>query len=134
MQDERSQHKNRAKAMSILRSRLYQAQRDKQEKERSAMRLSQVGSAARSDKVRTYNFAANRIKDHRIGLAVFGMYVCRWFRLVRLLRSHSPDRDEMINGQKLDMFIDALALAQRINALAALTQTDNGKAAANARK
>ncbi len=134
MQDERSQHKNRAKAMSILRSRLYQAQRDKQEKERSAMRLSQVGSAARSDKVRTYNFAANRIKDHRIGLAVFGMYVCRLFRLVRLWRSHSPGRDEMINGQKLDMFIDALALAQRINALAALTQTDNGKAAANARK
>jgi peptide chain release factor 1 len=73
IQDERSQHKNRAKAMSILRSRLFQAQRDKQEKERSALRQSQVGSAARSDKVRTYNFAANRIKDHRIGLAVFGM-------------------------------------------------------------
>ncbi len=73
IQDERSQHKNRAKAMSILRSRLFQAQRDKQEKERSALRQSQVGSAARSDKVRTYNFAANRIKDHRIGLAIFGM-------------------------------------------------------------
>jgi peptide chain release factor 1 len=73
MQDERSQHKNRAKAMAILRSRLFQAQRDKQDKERSAMRMSQVGSAARSDKVRTYNFAANRIKDHRIGLAIFGM-------------------------------------------------------------
>ena len=73
IQDERSQLKNRAKAMSVLRSRLFQAQRDKQDKERSAMRQSQVGSAARSDKVRTYNFAANRIKDHRIGLAVFGM-------------------------------------------------------------
>ena len=137
MQDERSQHKNRAKAMSILRGRLFQAQRDKQEKERSAMRLSQVGSAARSDKVRTYNFAANRIKDHRIGLAVFGMYVCVLAvapgSLVPL-RSPWLCRDEMIGGQKLDLFIDALALAQRINALAALTQADNSKAGANARK
>ena len=66
-QDEKSQHKNKAKALRILRSRLYEAERKKIHDERAELRRSQVGTGDRSDRVRTYNYPQNRVSDHRLG-------------------------------------------------------------------
>ncbi len=70
MQEERSQHKNRAKAMKILRSKLYDAQRSSVDATRAADRKSQVGTGDRSERIRTYNFPQGRVSDHRIGLTL----------------------------------------------------------------
>jgi peptide chain release factor 1 len=87
-QDEKSQHKNREKAMKILRSRLYEAERERIDKERSDSRRSQIGSGDRSERIRTYNFPQSRVSDHRINLTLYKI-------------------DAVTNGD-LDEFIDAL--------------------------
>ena len=69
-QDEKSWHKNKARAMQVLRSRVYEVERTRIDGERSADRRSQVGGGGRSEKIRTYNFKEGRVTDHRIGLTV----------------------------------------------------------------
>ena len=86
-QDEKSQHKNRAKAMRVLRSRLYEAERAKVDAERSASRKGQVGSGDRSERIRTYNFPQGRITDHRINLTMYSIE-----------KFMEGDIDEMVNA------------------------------------
>ena len=69
-QDEKSQHKNKAKALKILRSRVYEAEKRKRDQERSTNRRSQIGSGDRSERIRTYNFPQGRVTDHRINLTL----------------------------------------------------------------
>ena len=69
-QDEKSQHKNKEKAMKILRSRVYEEEQSKQHAEVAAQRKSQVGTGDRSERIRTYNFPQGRVTDHRIGLTL----------------------------------------------------------------
>jgi peptide chain release factor 1 len=86
-QDERSQIKNKEKAMKVLRARLYEIEMEKQEKERAEERKSQVGTGDRSEKIRTYNFPQNRVTDHRIG-----------FSLHKLDQVLEGDLDEIIDN------------------------------------
>ena len=73
MQDEKSQIKNREKAMKVLRSRIYDAERARADKERADTRKGQVGSGDRSERVRTYNFPQSRVTDHRINLTTYNI-------------------------------------------------------------
>jgi peptide chain release factor 1 len=88
-QDERSQLKNRAKAMRTLRTRIVEAERERQDAKIAQQRKSQVGTGDRSEKIRTYNFPQNRVTDHRIGLT-----------LHRLEQVLDGDMDELIEGLK----------------------------------
>ena len=69
-QDEKSQHKNKAKALKILRSRVYEVEKRRKDQERSDSRRSQIGSGDRSERIRTYNFPQGRVTDHRINLTL----------------------------------------------------------------
>lgn len=91
MQEERSQHRNKAKAMNVLRSRLYDAERQRLDRERSADRKSQVGSGDRSERIRTYNFPQGRVTDHRINLTLY-----------KLDRVMEGEFDEIIDGLLTD--------------------------------
>ncbi len=97
MQDEKSQHKNKDKAMRVLRARLYELKLEEQERERRDARRSQVGSGDRSEKIRTYNFPQSRITDHRIGLSVHAI-------------------NEILNGD-LNQLIDPLVTHHQAEAL-----------------
>ena len=98
-QDEKSQHKNKAKAMKILRARLYEEQRRRLEAERAASRKTQIGSGDRSERIRTYNFPQGRVTDHRIGLTLYKL-------------------EEILNGNVLHEMIDALIQEDQANKLA----------------
>ncbi len=100
-QDEKSQHKNRAKAMKVLRARLYDMERDRQASERAANRKSMVGSGDRSERIRTYNFPQGRVTDHRINLTLYKL-------------------DRMMVGEALDEILDALILEDQSAQLAEL--------------
>lgn len=99
-QDERSQYKNKQRALSILRSKLYEMERVKKESEIASLRRSQVGMGERSEKIRTYNFPQNRVTDHRIGLTIHNL-------------------EKVLDGD-LDEIIEALIVADRSEKLARL--------------
>ncbi|HTK84506.1 MAG TPA: peptide chain release factor 1 [Patescibacteria group bacterium] len=101
MQDEKSQHKNKDKAMKILRTRLYDERRRKLHEERSADRKSQVGSGDRSERIRTYNFPQSRVTDHRINVTLYNL-------------------DAMMKGPPLAEIVDQLAAHDQAEKLAAL--------------
>src|SRR5437773_5879556 len=89
MQDERSQLQNRDKAMRVLRARVYEAERERQMAEQAAARSAQVGTGARAEKIRTYNYPDNRLTDHRVGLTIKRL-------------------DRILSAGELDEFTDAL--------------------------
>jgi peptide chain release factor 1 len=103
MQEEKSQHKNKAKAMKVLRARLYEAERERREKERAAERKDQVGSGDRSERIRTYNFPQGRCTDHRINLTLYEL-------------------DQVMQGAALAKIIDALIADDQARRLAALDE------------
>ncbi len=96
-QDERSQRQNRLKALRVLRTRLYEIERERQQAERDAVRASQVGSGDRSEKIRTYNFPQGRVTDHRVGVTSYRL-------------------PEVLNGD-IDEFIDSLIQAEQAERL-----------------
>jgi peptide chain release factor 1 len=99
VQEERSQHKNRAKAMSVLASRIYDIKRQKLEAERAEDRKGQVGSGDRSERIRTYNFPQGRVTDHRINLTLYKL-------------------EEILSGEGLGEMIEALIAEDNAAALA----------------
>lgn len=100
-QDEKSQHKNKAKGMKVLRARLYDLERQKKEAERAKDRQSQIGSGDRSERIRTYNFPQGRVTDHRINLTLYKL-------------------DQILAGEALIEVVDALIAADQADKLASL--------------
>lgn len=105
-QDEKSQHKNRAKAMKILRARIYEQERSAVDAERAEARRSQIGSGDRSERIRTYNFPQGRITDHRINLTLYKL-------------------DKVLSGEALDELVDVLTTEDEAARLAALADHDD---------
>jgi peptide chain release factor 1 len=106
-QDEKSQHKNKAKAMKVLRARLYDLERAKLDAERSETRRSQIGTGDRSQRIRTYNFPQGRVTDHRIGLTLHSL-------------------DLVLEGRGLDEIIDALITEHQTSQLASVQEEGHG--------
>ena len=104
MQEERSQHRNRAKAMALLRSRILDARNQKLDAERAQERRSQVGSGDRSQRIRTYNFPQGRVTDHRINLTLYSL-------------------DRIMEGEGLDEIVDALTAERQAELLAQQSAT-----------
>ncbi|XP_027771542.1 uncharacterized protein LOC107015253 isoform X2 [Solanum pennellii] len=104
IQDQRSQHMNKAKALKILCAKLYEIERLSNQSSRSKLRLEQIGSGDRSERIRTYNFPQGRVTDHRVGIT-----------------THSID--DVLQGEDLDAFIDALLLRQEMDAIASFSST-----------
>ena len=100
-QDEKSQHKNRAKALKILRARLYDAERARADAVRAAARKGMVGSGDRSERIRTYNYPQSRVTDHRINLTLYKL-------------------NEVLAGEALDEIVEALITQDRADRLAAI--------------
>jgi peptide chain release factor 1 len=100
-QDEKSQHKNKAKALRVLKARLYEAEEQRKRAERASARKSQIGSGDRSERIRTYNFPQNRLTDHRINLTLYKL-------------------DQVMQGE-LDEAVEALKLTDREESLKAET-------------
>ncbi len=100
VQDERSQHKNKARAMQLLRARIYDEERERAASERTEARRLQVGSGDRSERIRTYNFPQGRVTDHRVGLTLYKL-------------------DQIVAGDALDEVIEALILDHQASLLAA---------------
>jgi peptide chain release factor 1 len=100
VQEERSQHRNRAKAMAMLRAKLYDAEQRKRDAERAAERRGQVGTGDRSERIRTYNFPQGRVSDHRINLTLHKL-------------------PAVIEGEALGEIIDALITEHQAELLAA---------------
>jgi peptide chain release factor 1 len=100
-QDEKSQHKNKAKALKVLRSRLYDMERQARDSARAAERKNQVGSGDRSERIRTYNFPQGRVTDHRVNLTLYKI-------------------DKVISGEALDEIIDAILAEDQAAKLAAV--------------
>jgi len=100
-QDEKSQHKNKAKALKVLRSRLYDLERRTRDSARAAERKSQVGSGDRSERIRTYNFPQGRVTDHRVNLTLYKI-------------------DKVMSGEALDEIIDAILAEDQAARLAAV--------------
>jgi peptide chain release factor 1 len=99
VQEERSQHRNRAKAMAVLRARILDGENQRASEERSQERRAQVGSGDRSQRIRTYNFPQGRVTDHRINLTLYSL-------------------DRLMEGEGLDSIIDALAADRQARLLA----------------
>jgi peptide chain release factor 1 len=107
-QDEKSQHKNKAKGMKVLRARIYEMERAKLDAERAQDRKSQIGTGDRSERIRTYNFPQGRVTDHRIGLTTHQLYL--------VLQGEAP----------LDELIDALITEHQSSQLAAMHEPAHG--------
>ncbi len=106
IQDEKSQHKNKAKAMAVLRARLLEMEQRKAHEAEAAVRRSMVGSGERSEKVRTYNFPQDRVTDHRIGMDLHNL-------------------PGVLDGD-LDRLIDALIATDQAQRMASYTEVDGG--------
>ncbi|TMW61474.1 hypothetical protein Poli38472_012665 [Pythium oligandrum] len=104
VQDERSQHQNKAKAMKILCARVFDGIRRQRDKERHSMRSSQIGSGDRSERIRTYNFPQSRVTDHRVNVTLFGI-------------------ERMLGGEHLDEIVDALVVNEQNELLLQLDHT-----------
>jgi peptide chain release factor 1 len=104
MQEEKSQHKNKAKAMKILKARILDAERERQDRERAADRKEQVGSGDRSERIRTYNFPQGRCTDHRINLTLYEL-------------------EQVVQGLSLGKIIDALISDDQAKKLAMLDES-----------
>ncbi len=100
MQDEKSQHKNRAKAMKILRARMFEADRERKDRARAEERRGLVGSGDRSERIRTYNYPQGRVTDHRINLTLYKL-------------------DRIISGEELDEIVEALITEDQASRLVA---------------